>query len=71
MTSNNQKYIFETAGARTSFEKTLFEACEKFAWSLYAYCIMSNHYHLCLGTPEGNLSAGMRWLQATYATRFN
>ena len=32
---------------------------------------MSNHYHLCLATPLGNLSEGVRWLQATFAARFN
>jgi REP element-mobilizing transposase RayT len=32
---------------------------------------MNNHYHLCIGTPLGNLSTGMRWLQATFAMRFN
>jgi len=32
---------------------------------------MSNHFHLCIATPRGNLSEGMRWLQATFATKFN
>jgi hypothetical protein len=32
---------------------------------------MSNHYHLAIETPEGNLVAGMQWLQATFANRFN
>ncbi len=32
---------------------------------------MSNHYHLALETPEPNLVAGMKWLQSTFATRFN
>ncbi|RKZ78481.1 MAG: hypothetical protein DRQ35_05915 [Gammaproteobacteria bacterium] len=32
---------------------------------------MSNHFHLCLSTPLGNLSGGMGWLQGTYAKRFN
>ena len=25
-----------------------------------AYCLMPNHYHLLLQTPEGNVSRGMR-----------
>jgi len=33
--------------------------------------MMSNHFHLCLSTPLGNLSGGMGWLQGTYAKRFN
>ncbi len=68
---NYRSFIFESEGAKLSFEKTLFEACEKFSWNLSAYCVMSNHFHLCLATPRGNLSEGMRWLQATYAMRFN
>lgn len=68
---NYRAHIFGTDGAKESFVKALFEACDKFSWELSAFCLMSNHYHLCLGTPLGNLSVGMRWLQATYAMRFN
>ncbi len=32
---------------------------------------MSNHYHLAVTTPGANLVEGMRWLQGTFATRFN
>ena len=38
---------------------------------LHAYVIMSNHFHLALETPEGNLAAGMQWLQATFTNRYN
>ena len=68
---NYRSFIFESDGAKESFLKTLDEACAKFGWELSAYCLMSNHFHLCIATPQGNLSDGMRWLQATYATRFN
>ena len=68
---NYQRAIFESEGARLSFEKTLFESCERFGWRLLAFCLMDNHFHLCLSTPLGNLSAGMAWLQGTYAKRFN
>ena len=68
---NYRSEIFETEGARTSFVKTLFEAGNRFSWRLHAYCVLSNHFHLCLSTPLGNLSSGMRWLQATFALRFN
>ena len=40
-------------------------------WRLYAWCLMGNHYHLCFETPEPNLVEGMRWLQSTFANRFN
>jgi REP element-mobilizing transposase RayT len=68
---NYRSCIFETEGAKQSFEKCLFEACERFGWELLGYCLLSNHFHLCITTPRGNLSEGMRWLQSTYAARFN
>lgn len=68
---NYRSWIFETDGAKKSFVRSLDEACVRFSWELSAYCLMGNHYHLCVGTPLGNLSEGMRWLQATFASRFN
>ena len=32
---------------------------------------MSNHFHLVIGTPLGNLATGMKWLLGTYTMRFN
>ena len=67
---NYRKELFGDPGAKL-FEKTLFEASAKCGWLLHAYVIMSNHYHLALETPEGNLVEGMRWLQGTFGIRFN
>lgn len=64
-------WVFKDEGARKSFEKALFEACDEHGWILHAYCIMGNHFHLALETPEGNLSSGMAWLQSTFAMRLN
>ncbi len=36
-----------------------------------AYCLMTNHYHLLVETPDGNLSKGMRQLNGVYTQRFN
>lgn len=68
---NYRGWVFRSEGARVEFEKALFEACERAGWVLHAYAIMGNHYHLALETSEGNLSEGMRWLQSTFANRFN
>ena len=38
---------------------------------MHAYCLMSNHYHLLIETPEPNIAIGMQWLNSTYAHRFN
>ncbi len=40
-------------------------------WHVYAYCLMGNHYHLLLETPQGNLVAGMRRLNGVYTQAFN
>lgn len=68
---NYRSWIFEEGGAKESFRKCLFEACEFAGWNLHAYCVMGNHYHLAIETPEPNLSEGMRWLQSVYANRYN
>ncbi|MGH9818223.1 MAG: transposase, partial [Candidatus Acidiferrales bacterium] len=68
---NYRGWVFKSEGAKQGFEKALFEACGRFGWVLHAFCIMGNHFHLAMETPRGNLSEGMRWLQATFASRFN
>lgn len=68
---NYRAWVFEEDGAKTAFEKCLWEACDQFGWIAHAYCVMGNHYHLALETPEANLNRGMTWLQSTYAMRYN
>ena len=68
---NHRTNVFATAGARGAFEKCLFETVAKSGWVLHAFVVMRNHFHLAVETPAGNLGAGMQWLQATFANRFN
>lgn len=68
---NYRKDLFTVAKTGEQFEKAIFEVCERCGWRLHAYVIMSNHYHLALETPKGNLVEGMRWLQGTFGNRFN
>jgi REP element-mobilizing transposase RayT len=68
---NYRSWIFESAGARTSFLSCLEEVCLAMGWRLYSWVLMSNHYHLCVQTPDPNLVEGMKWLQSTFANRFN
>jgi len=56
---------------RASFVVTLAEACAKADWQVHAYCLMGNHFHLVVETPQGNLVAGMKWFLGTYTARFN
>lgn len=68
---NYRADLFRSEKARAAFLKCLGEACAKTGWRIHAWCIMSNHYHLAVSTPQANLVDGMRWLQGTFAARFN
>jgi putative transposase len=63
--------LFVAAGTAKSFYGCLDQACQRFDWLVHAFMIMPNHFHLALETPEPNLSDGMKWLQGTWAQRFN
>jgi len=68
---NYRQDLFVEPGAHHAFEECLFEACEKSGWILEGFCVMSNHFHLVIRTPRGNLSWGMKWLLATFANRYH
>lgn len=68
---NYRRNLFADEGAAGAFERCLGEACDRFHWLIHAYVVMVNHFHLALTTPEPNLSDGMKWLQGTWAVRFN
>ena len=63
--------VFRGQKTRRAFLTCLDEACTRAGWRVHAWCVMSNHYHLALETPRGNLITGMQWLQSTFAQRFN
>ena len=68
---NYRQDLFINEGAHLSFENCLFEACEKSEWVLEGFCVMTNHFHLVIRTPKGNLVSGMGWLQSTFANRYH
>lgn len=68
---NRRQDIYLDDVDRQDFLKTLAEACQKTGWQIHAYCLMSNHYHLVVETPNANLVAGMAWLQSAYTIRLN
>ena len=68
---NQGRAVFRDDEDRRRFLETLAEACAKTGWRIHAYVLMGNHYHLLVETPEGNLVAGMKWLQGVYTQRFN
>jgi REP element-mobilizing transposase RayT len=68
---NEQKDIFKSRRDREKFLEYLESATERYDAAVHAYCLMSNHYHLLLETPEGNLSEIMRHINGAYTTYFN
>ena len=63
--------VFNDDLDRQRFLETLGESCQKTGWRIHAYVLMGNHYHVLVETPEGNLVAGMKWLQGAYTQRYN
>ena len=47
------------------------EAVTRYGWICQSYCVLGNHFHLSVKTPEPNLAKGMRILNGPYAQRFN
>jgi len=68
---DRQEPIVEDDDDRLSFIDLLGKEVSQQGWVLYAFCLMHNHYHLLLETPEPNLVRGMRRLNGVYTQRFN
>jgi len=58
--------IFEDDVDRRRFLEILSEVIITDNWICHAYCLMGNHYHLVIETPEGHLSHGMRQLNGIF-----
>ena len=68
---NARKPIFKDQEDRIQLLNTLHQINNRFNWLCHAYCLMNNHFHLIIETPDGNLSSGMRQLNGIYTQRFN
>ncbi len=68
---NEKKPIYLDETDFLLFLSLLSEVCQRFNWVIHAYCLMTNHYHLLVETPDGNLSRGMRHLNGVFTQRFN
>lgn len=66
-----RRSIFHTDEHRELFLELLADVHTRFGAEIHAYCLMSNHYHLLVHTPEGNLGRAMRHLNGVYTQRFN
>lgn len=56
---------------RRRFLSVLANVVEERRWICPAYCLMDNHFHLLVETPEPNLAVGMHRLNSAHANYFN
>ena len=68
---NARKRIFKDDGDRELFLRVLAFVVERCHWICHAYCLMDNHYHFLIETPEANLSQGMRQVNGVYTQAYN
>lgn len=65
------KSIFTDDQDREIFLELLFDTIERYNLICHGYCLMGNHYHLLIETPDSNLSNGMAWLNREYSRKNN
>lgn len=68
---NARKAIYKDDEDRKIFLDILAKVNNRYNWICHAYCLMNNHYHLMIETPDGNLSKGMRQLNGVYTQLYN
>jgi REP element-mobilizing transposase RayT len=68
---NEKKAVFKSDQDRINFLNILLHVNKHYNWICHAYCLMDNHYHLLIETPDGNLALGMRQLNGVYTQLFN
>jgi REP element-mobilizing transposase RayT len=68
---DHREDIFADNEDRERFLTALGQTCGKTDWQIHAYCLMRNHFHLVLETPQPNLVVGMKWLLGVYTKRYN
>ncbi len=68
---HNREALFCHGVEGERFLEPLQDMREHFRMQLYAYCLMANHYHVLIGTPDRNISQGMQWLNGSYGNWFN
>lgn len=68
---NNKRQIYLDDRDRLVYLDLLARTVRQTGWHCLSYCLMDNHVHLVLETPEPNLAAGMQQFHGQYARRFN
>ncbi|MHC4455196.1 MAG: REP-associated tyrosine transposase [Planctomycetota bacterium] len=68
---NVRRPIYKDDEDRKAYLEILTQVNKRYNWLCHAYCLMNNHYHLIIETPDGNLSEGMRQLNGVYTQTYN
>ncbi len=68
---NERRDVFKSKRDREKFLSYLESAAMRYGAVIHTYCLMSNHYHLLLETPAGNLSQIMQHINGAYTNYFN
>ncbi len=68
---NNRRAIFDDDIDRECFLGQLNRVTAKYRWTLLAYCLMDNHYHLIVQLGDLGMSQGMCQLNGGYARMYN
>jgi putative transposase len=68
---SNRHSIFTFDSDRIDFLECLDRVVRRYELTCLSYCLMPNHYHLVVETPDGRLSNAMKALNGRYALRFN
>jgi len=69
--SNGKDPLFKTDGDRKYLLMRISEAAARCQMRVYLFCLMSNHFHLVVETPRGNLSGFMHGILTGYGVYFN
>lgn len=67
----SRRPIFLQRSDYLHFLEIVEQAWRRWRFELYAYCLMGNHYHLCVRTPEAKLARIMRHINGVYTQWFN
>jgi REP element-mobilizing transposase RayT len=68
---DDRKKIYTLPADYLRFMGYVIKAKERFQFSLYAYCLMTNHFHLLLETRLANISRIMHYIKGSYTTYYN
>jgi len=63
--------VFDGPSDKWRLLDLLADTAKELDWAMYAWCVMGNHYHFLLKTPDDNLSEGMHHINMSYGEWYN